>query len=69
MLQPEDLITAKEAAQMLTVSQQTAYRWLDEGVLTGFKRGHTVRISRISVEAVLRGEPADDRGGEPAASA
>lgn len=52
---------------MLTVSRMTVYRWLEEGVLTGFRVKHLTRISKASVEAVLR--LADDGEGEPAASA
>lgn len=51
---PDDLITAKEAAKLLTVTAHTIRAWARAGKLPAFHAGTRLRISKADVLAMLR---------------
>ena len=53
-MEKSDLLSTREAAQLLGISLRTAQLWVESGVLRAWKTagGHR-RILRASVEAVL----------------
>jgi len=44
------LLRPDEVAAFWRVSVKTVYRWIDEGIIPGVKKGGTVRVSREDVE-------------------
>ena len=58
-----DLLTVRQVADLLKVSRQTVYAWIeagtlrayriDSGPITGTKPGATLRIDRADVTALL----------------
>lgn len=53
-LSPETLparATVNQVAEAMNVSHMTIRRWISEGFLTGYRKGHVIRISRDSVLA------------------
>ncbi|MFO0766910.1 MAG: helix-turn-helix domain-containing protein [Nitrospiraceae bacterium] len=58
------LLRVKEAAQLLSVSKWTIYRWIEEGRLEASKiGGGSLRIFRVSVMALVDENP-DETGGK-----
>ncbi len=50
----QPLLRVKEAAQLLSVSKWTIYRWIEEGRLEATKiGGGSLRIFRLSVTALV----------------
>ncbi len=47
-----DVLTVKEAAALLRVSQKTIYRAVAEGTMPAIKVGSAIRLSK---EAILKG--------------
>lgn len=56
-----DLVTLREAGEMLRVSGNTMRRWLRLGYVPGAKPGRDWRIRRVDVEKLLE-EVNDGRG-------
>jgi excisionase family DNA binding protein len=52
--QHTDLLTRKEAAQLLGVSLPTLHRWTQQHVLTGYRINTRVRYKRAEVEQGLK---------------
>lgn len=52
-----DIITIKELAKYLKLTEKTAYRIAAEGKLPGFKVGGAWRFRRDEIERLTRGEP------------
>lgn len=50
-----DLLTSREAQEMLKVDRTTVYRMLKDGRLKGVKVGHRWRFDRHELEAILAG--------------
>ena len=51
----DDHVTVKEAAEVARRSEQTVRRWLDEGVLTKYKRcKNEVGVSRDELDQLCR---------------
>ena len=53
-MQIGDLLTTKEAAQLLRVSHWTVSAWLSQGKLPRVKAGGRTLIARADLEAFLR---------------
>jgi excisionase family DNA binding protein len=53
-MQNGDLLTTKEAAELLRVSHWTVSAWLSQGKLTRTKAGGRTLISKADLEAFLR---------------
>ena len=50
-----DLLRVGEAAEILSVSRWTIYRWVEEGKLEGTKIGRgSLRVFRISLEKLIQ---------------
>jgi excisionase family DNA binding protein len=56
----EDLLTVKEVASKLRVSERTVKNWLRQGALHGLKAGKAWRIKGSELEAFLEGRAAED---------
>ena len=58
----QDYYTVPEAAQMLSVSPSTVWRWIKSGRLRAYRVGErTIRIKSVDLEAVISPvETADD---------
>jgi excisionase family DNA binding protein len=56
----EDLLTVKEAATKLKVSERTIKNWLRQGTLHGLKAGKVWRIKESELEAFLEGQTEED---------
>lgn len=76
MIAPSPILTVKQAATALTVSESTVRRWVDEGKLDSIKMAGSRRIRRDSVEQMLAGVIGEDAarvveplvlGGDPVA--
>ena len=52
--QHSDLLTRKEAAQLLGVSLPTLHRWTQQHVLTGYRINTRVRYKRAELEQGLK---------------
>ena len=48
-----DMLTAKEVAEPLRVTATTVHRWINDGKLTAFKLGGSVRIPRWAVDEFI----------------
>jgi excisionase family DNA binding protein len=48
-----ELMTADEVAKVFKVSDQTVYRWGQQGVLDEIRVGHRIRFRRSDVEQLL----------------
>ncbi len=46
----DDILTIKEVAEMLKLTEKTAYRLVSEGEIPGFKVGGSWRFSRNKLE-------------------
>ncbi len=56
-----EVLTVKQAADQLQVTQETIREWLKVGRLKGVKLGHIWRIDKEALERLLAGdEDADD---------
>lgn len=53
---PDEVLTIKEAASLLRVSDDTIRRMIDEGKLPAFKVRGNWRIKREEIEKIMRGE-------------
>jgi excisionase family DNA binding protein len=49
----DEILTAREAAELLKVHKRTVYRLAEEGVLPGSRIGHRWRFSRNSILALI----------------
>lgn len=49
----EDMLTVKEVASYLKVSENTVYNYLNKGELNGVKVGRSWRITRESIRTYL----------------
>lgn len=49
-----ELISVKEAADLLRVSRRTIVRWMDEGLLPAYAVAGRVRLVRSDVLALIR---------------
>lgn len=57
----KSLLRVGEAAEFLSVSRWTIYRWLDEGRLDGTKIGRgSVRVFRTSLEKLVQQNRTDE---------
>lgn len=52
-----ELLTVKEVAAILRVSQPTVLRMIDDGQIRAIRVRNQWRISREDLDAYLRGEP------------
>ncbi|MFO0731971.1 MAG: helix-turn-helix domain-containing protein [Nitrospiraceae bacterium] len=60
------LLRVKEAAQLLSVSKWTIYRWIEEGRLEASKiGGGSLRIFRVSVMALVDENRTEQASGAP----
>ncbi len=48
------LLTVREAALYLAVSERAVWRWLSEGTLKAVRLGRAVRLSRDHLDAITR---------------
>ena len=46
------LLRVEEVARFWNVSRSTIYRWCDEGILHGIKKGGSLRITREEAQKV-----------------
>jgi excisionase family DNA binding protein len=53
-MEPLDLLTVREVAQMLRISTFTVWRYLKIGILQGIRLGRDWRIDRREVERFLQ---------------
>ena len=56
-----DIMTIREVAIFLRLTEKTAYRYALEGHLPGFKVGGTWRFRRDDIEKLTKGEPVQKR--------
>ena len=56
----DDLLTAKEAARKLKVTERTLKTWLREGKLHGLKAGRAWRIRESDLRAFLERQTDED---------
>ncbi len=57
------MLTAKEVASILAVSEKTIWRWAADGIIPSFRQGRTVRFVEGDVEAfILRQKGAKHNG-------
>ena len=62
----QQLLRVKEAAQLLSVSKWTIYRWIEEGRLEATKiGGGSLRIFRLSVMALVDENRTEPPNGGP----
>ena len=55
VIMERDLLRVGEAAEILSVSRWTIYRWVEEGKLEGTKIGRgSLRVFRISLEKLIQ---------------
>ena len=47
------MLTTKDVAEQLNVSEKTVRNWIDEGLLEGFKLGKNYRIEPEAVQEFL----------------
>lgn len=52
----DEILTLKEVAQYLKMTEKTAYRLVAEGKLPGFKVGGSWRFRKDEVEKLTKGE-------------
>ncbi|MFH2074482.1 MAG: helix-turn-helix domain-containing protein [Pseudomonadota bacterium] len=50
ILPDKELLRPDEVAAFWSVSVKTIYRWIDQGILPGVKKGGTVRVLREDAE-------------------
>lgn len=51
---PADLVTPKKAAELIAVSANTIYRWIEEGKVRAYRvAGSRYRLSRAEVLALV----------------
>ncbi|HKV84602.1 MAG TPA: helix-turn-helix domain-containing protein [Ktedonobacterales bacterium] len=63
----EELLTVREAAQLLKISPVTITRWLKQGRLRGYHAGpRAIRIKQTDVEALLTPTPSVRTSDAPA---
>ena len=58
MLSTDDMLTIQEAADYLTTSRPTLYRWLREGKVKGMKVGRQWRFRKEELQQFLEGRGA-----------
>ncbi len=46
-------LSSGKAAEMLSVSSRTLYRFIDEGLLTGYRFGRVIRVKRRDIEEFI----------------
>ena len=59
----DQLMTVKEAAETLAVTESAIRKWLYQGRLCGVKVGRLTRLRRKDVEAIVAGGLSDRRAG------
>jgi excisionase family DNA binding protein len=59
----EQLLTVKEAADYLRVSQATLWRWCQEGRVPAFKIGHEWRVVTPALQRLVETAGASDAPG------
>jgi excisionase family DNA binding protein len=61
-MEPDEVLTPKDAARILRLNLETVRRLLREGLLPGRKVGlRQWRIRRVDLDEYLRGVPGDGR--------
>ena len=61
-MEPDEVLTPKDAARILRLNLETVRRLLREGLLPGRKVGlRQWRIRRVDLDEYLRGVPSSDR--------
>lgn len=60
---PDDLIPAKVGAEVASVDLSTMHRWIQRGVVQGWKRAGRWFVSRAEIRGLYR--PAERKGGGP----
>lgn len=50
----KELLTVPELAEYLGIGKNRTYELLRQGVIKGFRIGHTWRISKLAVEQYIR---------------
>lgn len=58
-----DIITIKEVAEYLKLTEKTAYRLAAEGKIPGFKVGASWRFRRDEIEQFTKNKQAEDSNG------
>ena len=53
---PEDILTIKEVAEFLKVTERTLYRLAQEGEIPAFKVGASWRFKRDDIDAWIEGQ-------------
>lgn len=59
VMSDEIVMTMREVAQFLKLTEKTAYRFALEGKIPGFKVGGAWRFRRDEIERLTRGEPVE----------
>ena len=55
----DEIMTIREVADFLRLTEKTAYRFALEGKIPGFKVGGTWRFRRSDIDKLTQGIPAD----------
>jgi len=55
------LLSRTEAAEFLSVSDQTVYRLIRRGALPAYRVGHQIRLTQVDLENYLRQPPIEQR--------
>lgn len=55
----DDILTIREVAKMLKLTEKTAYRLVSEGEIPGFKIGGSWRFSRKELEKWIENRSSD----------
>lgn len=64
---PTRYLTLAEAAECLSVTEQTIRRYIAQGDLTGYRMGpRAIRVKQAELEALLTPIPTAARGGDAA---
>lgn len=53
------IMTLREVAQFLRLTEKTAYRYALEGTIPGFKVGGAWRFRRDEIERLTKGQPTE----------
>lgn len=63
-MQHDEILTIKELASYLKIAEKTAYRYVSEGIIPGFKIGGSWRFKRAEINDWIASKSQKDKNNE-----